>query len=95
MSENDFALNILSEVLFWEHAKEFQSVTKHAVQLKIIWLQITPYIRNTIDPNVSSAIDTFGLCLSLCMIAYIVLETIVVMAQNKKPIAVNVYVFSL
>ncbi len=47
------------------------------------------------DPNISSDIDTLcRLFLSLCMIAYIVLKTIVIMAQNKKPIGVNVYVSS-
>ncbi len=78
MFENYFAINICSEDWdsVWEHAKEFHCVTKHAIQFKIIcWLQITPYIRNKMDPKLSSDIDTlFGLFLSLCMIAYIVLE---------------------
>ncbi len=58
MFENDFALNISSEDWdsVWEQAKEFQCVTKHAIQFEIIMLSI------------------------------------VIVTQNKKPIAVNVYV---
>ncbi len=66
MFENDFALNISSKDWdsVWEHAKEFQCATKHAIQFKII--QITPYIRNKMDPKLSSDTDTlFGLFVKL------------------------------
>ncbi len=47
------------------------------------------------DPKFASDIDTLiGLFLSLCTIATLFLKIIVIMAQNKKPIAVNVYVSS-
>ncbi len=72
MFENDFALNISSEDSVWEHTKEFQWVTKHAIQFKIIFLlQITPYIRNKMNPKCSSDIDTVSF---FYMITYIVFE---------------------
>ncbi len=97
MFENGFALKISCKDWdsVWEHAKEFQCVTKHAIQFKIICLlQITPYIRNKMDPKCSSDLDCF---FHFAWLPTLFLKTIVIMAhmaQNKKSITVNVYVSS-